>query len=185
MRFEIAYNTNEQLWKMESIAEKHDFSKKEDCYWVQIFENENGDCIICTREDEQLTFDPIEKMTRFFEEKQPTMKINNEKIVARWDDVMYDIGLEHHTINTELSELEGNKRYYGIEFGISKRRMLWMAKEALSWYYEEGNVRCDDRFLGEDEYKMWKSETGKLKRLIAALEKLDACELVAEWIPAE
>lgn len=113
------------------------------------------------------------------------MKINNEKIVARWDAVMYDICLEHRTINTQLSELEDNKKYYDVESGITVEWMLYEARETLSWYYEEGHSRCDDRFLGEYEYNSWKSETGKLKRLIAALEKLDACELVAEWISEE
>lgn len=108
------------------------------------------------------------------------MKINNEKIVKRWNSVMYDIGCEHITINTRLSELESNKRYYDIEDGIS---VGWMFSEASYWlscYYEEGNVRCDDRHHDEDSYKIWLSETGKLKRLIAKLENMEN-EMIVEW----
>ena len=108
------------------------------------------------------------------------MKINNEKLVARWNNVMYSICCEHITINTNLSELESHKQYYGIKSGIT---VEWMIKEAEYWlscYYESGHCRCDDRFIDDDNYKMWLSETGKLKRLIAKLEKMDGNLMVAE-----
>lgn len=108
------------------------------------------------------------------------MKINNEKIVNRWDNVMNFINCEYMTINTRLSELETHKEYYGIENGIT---INWMIKEAKNWlscYYEAGNVRCDDRFYDRDCYKMWLSETGKLKRLIAKLEGMEDAVIV-EW----
>ena len=34
------------------------------------------------------------------------MKINNEKLVKRWNNVMNDIGCEHLTIGESLSELD-------------------------------------------------------------------------------
>ena len=108
------------------------------------------------------------------------MKVNNEKLVNRWNSVMYDIGGEHITINTRLSELEDHKDYYGTHHGIS---IKWMIKEAEYWlscYYESGNVRCDDRHYDKDSYKMWLSETGKLKRLIALLKKQNDI-MVVEW----
>jgi hypothetical protein len=40
----------------------------------------------------------------------------------------------------------------------------------LSCYYESGNVRNDFRFDSADDYKVWLSETGKLKRFIKAYE---------------
>ena len=94
---------------------------------------------------------------------------------------MNDICCEYITIDTELSELERHKSYYEVYDGIS---IAWMIKEAKYWlscYYEEGNVRCDDRFYDADCYKMWVSETGKLKRLIAKLEIMDKEEMVAIW----
>lgn len=108
------------------------------------------------------------------------MTITNEKIVKRWDSVMNDIGCEHVTINTRLSELEHHKTYYGIENGITIDWMLEEAKYWLSCYYESGNVRCDDRFIDKDCYKMWLSETGRLKRLIDKLKSMED-ETIVEW----
>lgn len=108
------------------------------------------------------------------------MNINNQKIVNRWDSVMNSIGCEYLMICDRLSELEHHKEYYGVEDGIS---VGWMFSEASYWlscYYESGNVRCDDRFIDEDNYKIWLSETGKLKRLIARLEKMED-SIVVEW----
>lgn len=108
------------------------------------------------------------------------MTINNQKIVNRWNSVMNNIGCEYLTINSRLSELEYNKPYYGIEDGIS---ISWMLKEAKYWlscYYENGNVRCDDRFIDEDNYKIWVSETGRLKRLIAKLNSMENV-IVVVW----
>lgn len=93
---------------------------------------------------------------------------------------MNDIGCEYLTIDTQLSELEVQKKYYGVENGIT---IKWMIKEAdywLSCYYETGHCRCDDRFEGEHEYKIWVSETRKLKRLIETLKKLDS-NVIVEW----
>ena len=108
------------------------------------------------------------------------MKINNQKIVNRWNDVMDSIGCEHITINTGFGELERHKEYYDIESGIT---VDWLMEEAQYWlscYYESGNCRCDDRFEDKESYKIWLSETGKLKRLIAKLEAMEDC-LIVEW----
>ena len=108
------------------------------------------------------------------------MKINNERIAKRWNDVMMNICVEYNTINTMYSELETHKGYYGTEEGITVDWMIGEAEYWLSCYYEGGNCRCDDRFEGEDEYKTWVSETGKLKRLIALLKSFDRDLVVAE-----
>lgn len=108
------------------------------------------------------------------------MKVHNQKLVNRWNGIMNDICLEYLAIGTSLSELEAKKQYYGVEKGIT---VAWMLKEAKYWlscYYEAGHCRCDDRFEGETEYKVWVSETGRLKRLIATLEKMENV-LVVEW----
>lgn len=108
------------------------------------------------------------------------MKVNNQKLVKRWNGVMCDICLEHLSIGTKFSELEEHFKYYDLEEGITTDWMLKKAKYQLSCYYEDGHSRCDDRFCGEYEYKLWLSETGKLKRLIATLEKMENT-LVVEW----
>lgn len=108
------------------------------------------------------------------------MKILNQKLLNRWNNTMNSIGCEHLSINTTLSEVDCEKEYYGVKNGI---KTSWMLKEARYWlscYYETGNCRCDDRFEGVEAYKIWVSETGKLKRLIATLEKMNDI-LVVEW----
>lgn len=109
------------------------------------------------------------------------MKVNNQKLVNRWNNLVNDLGLEYLSIGTNYSELESQKKYYNVEEGIT---IAWMLKEAKYWlscYYEAGNCRCDDRFENKHCYKTWVSETGKLKRFIATLEKMENT-LVVEWI---
>lgn len=108
------------------------------------------------------------------------MKINNQKLVNRWNNLMNDICLEYLAIGTTLSEVETNRQYYGTEEGITVEWMIKEAKYWLSCYYETGHCRCDDRYEGETEYKIWVSETGRLKRLIATLEKMEN-SVVVEW----
>lgn len=109
------------------------------------------------------------------------MKVNNTQIIARWNKVMNNVGCEHITIGTNLSELECRKDYYSIEEGITIGWMLKEAKYWLSCYYESGNVRCDDRFIDEDNYNIWRSETGMLKRLVARLDSMEKSWKVVEW----
>ncbi len=106
------------------------------------------------------------------------MKINNEKLVKRWNDVMEYICVEYNTIGTSLSELDRDKKYYGTENGIT---IDWMLNEAEYWYscyFEEGHCRCDDK---HEDYATWRAESGRLQRLITLLEKHDRDELVVEW----
>lgn len=108
------------------------------------------------------------------------MKINNQKLVDRWNNIMNCICCEYLAIGTSYSELERCKTSYGIEEGVTVSWMLKEAKYWLSCYYESGNFRCEDRFEGENEYKTWLSETGKLRRLISTLEKMGN-DLIVEW----
>ena len=108
------------------------------------------------------------------------MQIHDKKLVNRWNKVMNSIGCEHLTIDNSCSELETKKKHYDVEDGID---IGWMYSEAEYWlscYYEVGNVRCNDRFFGEEEYKIWVSETGMLKRLIKKLESMENC-MVVTW----
>ena len=111
------------------------------------------------------------------------MTIHNKKLVDRWNSVMSDIGCEHVTINTGYGELEYHKEYYDIEDGISLAWMIQEAKYWLSCYFEAGNVRCDDRFYSSDAYKMWLSETGRLKRLIEKMENMMGLDdvIIVNW----
>ena len=87
--------------------------------------------------------------------------LNMERALKRYNDVMYDVGYEHSTIGTSFSE---NTENWNL------RDMVAEADYVLSCYYEPGHARCEDRHLSSDDYKMWVSETGKLKRFIKAYE---------------
>ena len=88
-------------------------------------------------------------------------KLNMESALKRYNDIMETCCYEHSTIGTIYSE---NTENWNL------RDMVAEADYLLSCYYEEGHCRCDDRHLSEDDYKMWVSETGKLKRFIKAYE---------------
>lgn len=109
------------------------------------------------------------------------------KIVKRWNGIVCDIGLEYESLPTSsdddlfYGEIASNRKYYGVEDGVSYGYMKREMKYWLSCYYEEGHCRCDDRFLSKEDYKIWVSETGKLKRFIKALEKYDPDEMVIIW----
>lgn len=113
--------------------------------------------------------------------------VTNPKVVKRWNSLMWDIGLEHEELpesaddDLAFSEAARERKYYGIANGVTygyfkKELTYW-----LSCYYEEGHCRCDDRFLSKEDYKIWVSETGKIRRFIKALEKYDDHELVIIW----
>lgn len=111
------------------------------------------------------------------------LKVNEsyKKIVDRFNGVMSDICVEYLEIRPDNGELSEHRKYYDVENGVY---IAWMLEEAEYWlscYYEVGNCRCDDRLEGPECYKEWKSETGKLKRLIERLKTFNGDELVAEW----
>lgn len=77
--------------------------------------------------------------------------------LKRYNDIMYDICCEHSSIGTNLAESTES---------WNLRDMVAECDYMLSCYYESGNVRCDDRFLGPEAYKEWRHETGILRRFI-------------------
>lgn len=102
-----------------------------------------------------------------------------DKVVDRFNRVMDTIGVEYMMINDKLSELAIHPEYYGSGDTIKVTWLLSEAKYWLSCYYEDGNCRSDDRYLGADEYKRWRSEVGKLKRLVALLSTMDGDLVIA------
>lgn len=108
------------------------------------------------------------------------IKKEYKKICKRFDDVMWDIGCEYLTLSDGKSEVFSDRRYYNVEHGVT---LQWMADEAdywLSCYYEPGHCRCDDKHDGKEGYKIWLSETGKLKRLIKAIKKFGNLNICIE-----
>ena len=89
-------------------------------------------------------------------EKDKIMK----SAIRRYNGIMETIGYEHNTINTRFSEDTD---------GWNLRDMVAECDYALSCYYEEGHCNADLNLSSDPvERKMWKSETGRLKRFIEA-----------------
>lgn len=113
--------------------------------------------------------------------------VTDPKVVNRWNDIMYTIGLEHEELPTSsdddlrFSEIASERKYYGVEGGVSYGYMKKEMEYWLSCYYEPGHCRYEDRLEDEYCYKTWVSETGKLKRFIKALGKYDPEEMVIIW----
>ena len=108
------------------------------------------------------------------------IKKEYKKICKRFDDVMWDIGCEFLTLSDGKSEVFSDRRFYNVEHGVT---LQWMADEAdywLSCYYESGHCRYEDKHDGKEGYKIWLSETGKLKRLIKAIEKFENLNVCVE-----
>jgi hypothetical protein len=68
MKFEIMYNENTQLWKMEKLLTAAGYRKTDDCHWVQIYENRNGDTVVTQREDTSVCVaDPVDRLARYLD----------------------------------------------------------------------------------------------------------------------
>ena len=88
--------------------------------------------------------------------------LNMKKAIERYNDLMMRLCYEHVTIGTRFSE--------GTE-DWNIRDMVAEADYVLSCYYEEGHCNGDMRYSDdEEERKLWRSETGRLKRFINAYE---------------
>ena len=86
--------------------------------------------------------------------------LNIKTAIKRYNGIMANIGYEHNTIGTTLSE--GTENW-------NLRDMVAECDYTLSCYYEEGHCNGDMRYSDDEvERKMWRSETGRLKRFIEA-----------------
>ena len=85
-------------------------------------------------------------------------KLNMERAIERYNDIMEYICCEHCQIGTSFSESTEN---------WNLRDMVAEADYWLGCYYEGGHARCDMKY---DDYSLWVSEKGKLERFIKAYE---------------
>ena len=106
-----------------------------------------------------------------------------QKLCKRFDDVMDYVGLEHLETMNDSSEIYRERRYYGIEKGITLQWILDEAEFWLSCYYEPGNVRTDDKHEGPEGYREWRAESGRLKRLADAIRKYGNLQVCVEESP--
>ena len=84
-------------------------------------------------------------------------KVLAKECWTRYNDIMEMCGYEHSTIGTRFSESTE---------GWNLRDMVAEADYLYSCYFESGHCRCDDRFLSKEDYKIWRKESGALKRWI-------------------
>lgn len=84
-------------------------------------------------------------------------KVNMESAIKRYNSIMICIGYEHVTIGTDYSENTN---------GWNLRDMVSECDYTLSTYYQDGHCNGDMRYGNEENKKLWRSETGKLRRFI-------------------
>ena len=86
--------------------------------------------------------------------------LNMKSAIKRYNGIMQCIGYEYLTIGTNLSEGTAN---WNI------RDMVAECSYLLSTYYDDCHANGELRYSDdESDRKAWASETGKLKRFIAA-----------------
>lgn len=86
------------------------------------------------------------------------LNLNINKVIKRYNDLMFTLSREHSTINTSFSESTE---------GWNLRDMVAECDYVLSTYYESGCINAE---MKEEDFKTWKSETEKLKRFIKVYE---------------
>ena len=93
--------------------------------------------------------------------------LNIETARKRYNNIMYDLCLDHLTVWEKGSKAEAGseaKRW-------NLRDMVAECDYQLSLYYEDGTLSGDMRYSDyESERKAWRSESGKLQRFIKAYE---------------
>ena len=146
MKNEIIYTENEELWKMENIAKSHGYKKTQDCYWVQIFEDTNGNHIVMTREDGELLSNPCDRLeamlngTASQEAQEATEEAQQEntldkvtaELEARKDRSAWDKGVTVYALEL-VEELRELSAYYGRNPEPGKECREWMLNGAQDW----------------------------------------------------
>ena len=80
-----------------------------------------------------------------------------EKVVKRYNALMYELCYEHVTIGTRYSE--GTEKWNLAD-------MVYECEYWLSTFYEDGHANGEMRYGDADERKEWRRLTGKLERFI-------------------
>lgn len=87
-----------------------------------------------------------------------------EKIIKRYNDIMYDLANDHLTIGTFGSEnLEGEPR----KEEWTLRDMVSECQYQLDLHLEGGTIYSEQRYSDHpEERKLWRREVGRLTRFI-------------------
>ena len=143
MKYEIVYTENKELWKMAKIAENHGYKKTQDCYWVQIFEDSNGNHIVMTREDGELLSNPCDRLEAMLtetaaeeaaEEAQQESTLDNvaAELEARKNRSAWDKGVTVYALEL-VEELRERAAYEGRNPEPGKECREWMLNGAQDW----------------------------------------------------
>ena len=125
-KINMNYTTNEQLWSIEDLAANHGYTKTNDCYWAQIFENENGDQIITSRED-AASADPVADLAAML---NPAEELDTEK-----------------TVTITITESDAKRLYRACK--ARAHHFLTMQTEDDEMYKLNRAVACDFRALAQ------------------------------------
>ena len=146
MKYEIVYTENEELWKMGKIAESHGYKKTQDCYWVQIFEDTNGNHIVMTRDGGELLSDPCDRLESMLTEtaaeeaqeaqeeakEESTLDKVTAELKARKDRSAWDKGVTMYSLEL-MEELRERATYEGRNPEPGKECREWMLNGARDW----------------------------------------------------
>lgn len=146
MKYEIVYTSNAHIWAIEDVAAAHGYTKTQECYWVQIFEDGNGNAIVCTRDDGELNRDPVQLLANMLdpqpveetteetqEEKEMTVyEKMMEELEARKDRSAWDKGVTLYAVEL-VEELEERAAYEGRNPETGKECRDWMLNGAADW----------------------------------------------------
>ena len=92
-------------------------------------------------------------------------KLNMETARNRYNNIMYDLCLDHLVVGEPNSKMEEGSEAKGWNL----RDMVSECQYQLGLYYEDGTLSAEMRYSDyESERKAWRSEVGKLQRFINA-----------------
>ena len=123
----ITFQTNEQLWKIESAAASAGYKKTDDCYWVQIFRNEETGHEFSTSREENSTNDPAADLAAML---NPAEELDTEK-----------------TVTITITESDAKRLYRACK--ARAHHFLTMQTEDDEMYKINRAVACDFRSLAQ------------------------------------
>ena len=84
-----------------------------------------------------------------------------DEAVKRYNDIMFDLGREYNTIGTNYTEDPEHRNKWNLRDLVSEMQYT------LDVHLDPGCTPYIDAHSGDkDDYKVWASETGKMKRFI-------------------
>ena len=134
----ITYQTNEQLWRIENTAASAGYKKTNDCYWAQIFRNEETGHEFSTRREEDSPNDPAADLVAMLAptEEIPVEDTPLDKVVteleARKDRSAWGRGVNAYALEL-VEELKERATYEGRNPEPGAECREWMLNGARDW----------------------------------------------------